>query len=65
MIQLHEVTKRYPGATTLALDSVRIHEIPGSHAILVGANETPIAKASIKAVADQIRGCLDEIPEGG
>ena len=50
---------------TLALDSVRIHEIPGSHAILVGANETPIAKASIKAVADQIRGCLDEIPEGG
>jgi thioesterase domain-containing protein len=52
---------RGSGWHALAPHTLRIHEIPGNHAMVSGANETPVDEDCMRALAQIIRTCLDEI----
>ena len=37
-----------------------VHEIPGTHDSIVGANDTRVEEAHMKALAGQLKVCIDQ-----
>jgi len=48
------------GWRELAANGAKVHEIPGTHATITGANDAKIEKAHMRVLAEQLRACLDK-----
>jgi amino acid adenylation domain-containing protein len=48
------------GWRKLAAGGAEVHEIPGSHDSITGANGTKIEEAHMQALAEQLRACIDQ-----
>lgn len=42
-----------------AADGAKVHEIPGSHATIVGLDDTPIDAAHMRVLAEKMNACID------
>ena len=48
-----------------ALEGAELHQIPGSHAAIVGLDETPIEEAHMEVLAEKMVVCIDKALSDG